>query len=136
MKNFDEKRKIRADRDRSFTIGGESFVIKSGLRPEVMLPWESIGETTAASEVLVTIDQLVHEMIEPADDAHARYDALRQRDEDPVTLEDLQELIEWLIAEQTGRPTGQPSGSTPSAVTTPTGSTESSSSPAAEESTT
>lgn len=135
MKNFDDKRRIRLEADRQFTIGGETFTQKTGLRPEVLLPWENIGADTPASEVLATIDQLVHDFIEPADDAHARWDALRKRDDDPVTLQDLQELVEWLIEEQTGRPTSPPSASTPSAPTQPTGSTEGSSSPPAEAST-
>lgn len=131
MKDFDTKRKERSDRDRSFQIGGETFVRRTGLRPEVLLPWEKIGEDTPASEVLETIDLLVTDFIEPGDDAVARYQALRARDDDPVTLEDLQELVEWLVSEQTGRPTGLPSGSTPSAPPPADGSTGDSSLPVA-----
>lgn len=127
MKDFDTKRKERSDRDRSFKIGGETFVRRTGLRPEILLPWEKIGDDTPASEVLETIDLLVTDFIESGDDAVARYKALREREDDPVTLEDLQELVEWLVAEQTGRPTGPPSGSTPSGAPQGNGSTGASS---------
>ena len=128
MKNFDEKRKARMERDRTFQIGGETFVMRVGLRPEVLIPWEQLTEETSATEVLNILDSIVLDFLEPHEDAHQRYLDLRQRTEDPVTLTDLQELVEWLIAEQTGRPTGQQSGSTPSAPTPPTGLTAVSSS--------
>ena len=122
MKDFDQKRKERASRDRSFTLGGETFTMRIGLRPEVLVPWEQLDETTAAGEVLQILDTIVLDFLEPYDNQHDRWRTLRERTEDPVTLQDLQELVEWLIAEQTNRPTGQPSGSTPSAVPPGTGS--------------
>lgn len=127
MKDFDAKRKARMDRDRSFKIGGEEFTMRAGLRPEVLIPWEQLTEETSAAEVLQILDSIVLDFLEPYGDSHDRYRALRERVEEPITLQDLQELVEWLIAEQTGRPTGQPSSSTPSAVPPGTGSTEGSS---------
>ena len=123
MKDFDHKRKERAARDRTFVIGGESLVMRKGIRPEAMLPWEGITAESNPSEVLQTLDQIVCDFIEPADGARERYMQLRAREEDPLTLADLEELVEWLIAEQTGRPTGPPSVSGLSAVAPRTGST-------------
>lgn len=113
MRDFDKERQVRNERNRQFKIGGETFTAKSGVRPEVLAAYEDIStDDTTAVQILAVIDEIVLGLIENTDDAHARYQTLRARDEDPVTLEDLQEVVQWLIQEQTGRtPTRQPSPS-------------------------
>jgi hypothetical protein len=54
----------------------------------------------------------------------------------PLSLGDINELVEWLVPEVVGRPTGSPSDSSRSGGDTGTTSTDDSSSPEAEESTT
>ena len=130
MQNFDEKRQQRQEADRGFQIGGETFVVRSGVRPEVLAQYETIREGMAAAEVLTTLDDLVLQSIEDADGGHDRYRALRERDDDPLTLEDLTALTEWLVEQHAGRPTRRPSRSTNGRRRTGTTSTEGSSSPA------
>lgn len=131
MKNFDQSRSARrtSAEERAFTIGGETFVAMDAVRPEDLVKYESITKDTSASETLNIIDGLILSMIEQSDDAATRYRAVRARRDDPITLEDLQELTEWLVERQTGRPTGKPASSSPGLEGTGNGSTDVSSSP-------
>ncbi len=74
------------------------------------------------------IDSIFLLKIEKDDDAEARYQAVRENDEDPLTVEDLREVVDWMIEESSNRPTGSPSGSTGGRRSTGTSSTEDSSS--------
>lgn len=134
MKNFDEAREARAKEDRSFQLGGEVFTRKVGIRPEVLSPYENLSDDTPATEALATIDMIVLDMIEDGgegQDACVRYKALRAREDDPVTLGDLTDLVEWLVESATSRPTSRQSGSMRGPAATGTISTEGSSSPGA-----
>jgi hypothetical protein len=105
MRDFDEARKRRQDKDRSFKIGGETFVMKPGVRPEALADYEKIGPDSTPTETLAIIDGIVLSMIDGADGGHDRYVKVRESEDDPVTLGDMQELVEWLMEEQTARPT-------------------------------
>jgi hypothetical protein len=110
-KNFDEQRAERAALDRDFIIGGEHFRARPGVRPEKLSRYDDLDADSTVEETLAIVDELILAMIEEDDNAHERYRALRLRDDDPVTVEDLQELVKWLMEAQTGRPTGQPGDS-------------------------
>lgn len=82
------------------------------------------------SDWLAVIDQTVVAIIEPD------YSGLWEKVRDPqlphpISLGDLQELLEWLLAQVTGRPTGLPSASSPTDDSTGISSTDESSSTAA-----
>lgn len=122
MKDFDARRKERAERDRGFTLGGETFVMKSGVRPEVLAAYESIDASATPEDKLAQMDGMVLDFLEEEKgEAEKRWRKIRAIEDNPVTLQDIQDVIEWLIEAQTGRPTGQPSGSTagPGATVTP-----------------
>ena len=130
MKDFDEARRARAERDRSFKLGGETFVMKTGVRPETLTEYSNLQADAPAEEALKVIDDLIVSLIEDTDDAAERYRAVRANDNDPVTLEDLQALVEWLVEEQTNRrPTRPLSPSSSDSVRTGIPSTDVSSSP-------
>lgn len=133
MKDFDEVREARRNADRTFQIGGELFVRKVGVKPEVIAAYDQINMGMGASETLEMIDQVVLDMIDNdgtatadgdtivrvGEDGHARYTALREREEDPLSLADMQDLVGWLIEEETSRtPTQQLSPSPPGPVST------------------
>lgn len=105
MQDFDKAREERAAEDRSFKIGGETFVLRSGVRPEIIAAYDSIQEDSKASDVIQAFDRLVLDLIVEDDDAAARWTALRERTEDPVTLDDLGELVKWAMEMMTSRPT-------------------------------
>lgn len=126
MHNFDEGREARKQADRTFQIGGEVFVRKVGVRPEVIAAYESLNDSENATETLALIDSVVCDMIDDAGQAlaegdrikkigakgHDRYRKLREREVDPLSLADMTSLVEWLIETETGRvPTQQPSPS-------------------------
>lgn len=151
MKNFDEYREKRAlvgVEERSFQVGGETFVRRPAVRPEAVNPWEGIAPGMDQDEVLERIDLTVLALVEGGakDEAHKRWIALRKRETDPVTLQDLVGLrdpdtgdeiqpgiVPWLIEEMAGRPTRPSSSSSNGAATTETTSTDASSSPATPE---
>lgn len=189
-RNFDEARKVREDADRSFQIGGETFVYRPAVAPEAIMAWSEFAggadaeqaqmraaqanlaavyaqqraaeaaeadaaelarisvevatktadvavataaveaKTRSDSDWLVVIDDTIDAILEPEYQEAWK----RVRDPDlshPLSLGDLQEVLEWLIEEVVKRPTGKPSDSSPSDGTIATVSTVDSSSPAA-----
>lgn len=129
MKDFDARRRERAERDRGFTLGGETFVMKPGVRPEVLAAYESIDVDASPEAKLATMDGMILDFLDTSDGAADRYAAVRKIEDNPVTLQDIQQVIEWMIEVQTGRPTGQSSDSSPGVTGTVTPLTAASSSP-------
>jgi hypothetical protein len=138
VKNFDDHRKKKDEAtraEREFQLGGEQFTAKARVRPEAFMEWDSMDmEETPASEILVMADRTILSLIEKKDGAHDRYRAVRENEEDPLSLEDLTDLIQWLVEVQSGgRPTEKSSGSSTSPDETGTNSTDNSPSPESEE---
>lgn len=130
MKDFDARRKERAERDRGFTLGGETFVMKPGVRPEALAAYESIDVDASPEAKLGTMDGMILDFLEgDTAEIEARWKKVRAIEDNPITIQDMQAVIEWMIAEQTGRPTGQPSDSTDGPAATVTSLTAASSSP-------
>lgn len=186
MKNFDEARKIREDADRSFVIGGETFVYRPAVSPEAIVGWTefagsadkeqaqlraaqanlaaahaqlradeaeeaapsalaktaldiakktaTVATATAAveekqrseQEWIKVIDETIAAILEPQ--CHDTWRKVRDPGlAHPLSLTDLQDLMEWLMEQITSRPTGGPSGSSPSRNGTETLSTDESS---------
>ncbi len=187
-RNFDEARKAREDKDRSFVIGGQTFVYRPAVAPEAIVGWTEFagstdkeqsalraaqaalaaaeaamvaGEAGAAEpaelarlsadiaaktadvaartadveanskterEWIAVIDETITAILEP--EYTEKWEQARDPNlTHPLSLQDLQELMRWLMAEVSGRPTGEPSGSSPQPDTTEIASTAGSSSP-------
>jgi len=133
--DFDVARKQRATRDardrakRTFRIGGETFVWSPVARPEALTvlttirpgkrnpdgsyvldaDGEPVDRGTPLHESVEIIDGIIEDLIEDGDDAHTRWRELRTRKVDPITLEDMQELVQWLIVQVANRTPTQPS---------------------------
>jgi hypothetical protein len=122
VKNFDIGREARkkTEDQRSFTIGGETFVAKDGVHPSALAAYDAITESSGVAQTLATVDDLILAMIEDKDNAHERYRIVRANETDIISVEDLLELVRWLVELQTGRPTGQPGDSSPGAASTET----------------
>lgn len=134
MKDFDAVRtaRIGSDEERSFKILGEVFIAKASVKPEVLTKYENLEEAEGAQTTLEIIDELVLSMIQDGaegEEAEARYRAIRAREDDPIALADLQNIVEWLVERQTGRPTGKPGNSSAGRGRTGGRSTADSSSP-------
>lgn len=131
MKNFDELRVHRSERDRSFQIGGETFTYRPSVAPEVMASWNEAvtGEVALGErEWLKLYDATILGLLESGQEE--KWAAVRAPGVAlPINLADLSTLMEWLLAEQSGRPTERPSDSTQTDGPTGTESTDTSSPP-------
>lgn len=107
MKNFDDM----LAQDREFTVGGEKFHWRD-VRPEVLTSFEPSrngdGPDDDNAAWRLMDDQI---LLFVAKDEVDRWKELRARDENPVTIAQLNAILLWLMEEQTGRPTVQSSPS-------------------------
>lgn len=125
MKNFDEVRKERQERERTFQIGGEAFTYRTDVTPEELMPWYrmSAGDDLLSQEEQVARwDETVLLFLEAGQ--KKRWEKVRSaRGAEALTLFDLSELIEWLVSELAARPTTQRSGSSRGSGSAGTGTT-------------
>lgn len=130
MKDFDTERRERqaaheeAMGDRSFVVGGETFVYR-GSSSYTVLGQIGNDEEMSPTELIGIMEQALLKMIEPGQEE--RFLAAIRSDTDPLTFGDLTALVRWLTEQQTERPTQAPSPSTSGDVATSTSSTEDSS---------
>jgi hypothetical protein len=115
VKNFDDM----LAKDREFTVGGETFHWRD-VRPEVLTSFEPSTNGDGKNEDgtdkepddnaawRLMDDQI---LLFIAKDEADRWRELRSRDDNPVTIAQLNAILLWLMEEQTGRPTVQPSPS-------------------------
>lgn len=134
MRDFDQARAERiagreerwAEKDRSFTIGGEQFRYRLSIPFRVPAMIASVTVATEDSSLIRAIDEALPQMIEPDEGWEEKW----ERAKDVMEYVDAQQLCFWIISELTERPTeaSVPSGN----GRTPTGenSTEASSSEA------
>ncbi len=126
VKNFDLERAKRASQNRQFKIGGVTLTRRASVRPEAMMEWEAVTPLTPPADVIAAIDNTIVAMVENG--GHKAWKALRAREDDAVTLGDMLEVMQWLVEEQSGRPTLPPSPSSTEPVSSGTTSTGASSS--------
>lgn len=123
MKDFDqdwqERKSVEA---RTFRFCGETFVMKKAVKPETLAIRDDIDENAPVSTAMAALDDLFLSMVEPDGDAEARYRAVRELP-DGLGIADMNEIIDYLVEKQTGRPPTQPSASSPSPGRTGTRST-------------
>lgn len=131
MKDFDAGRtaKRATEEERTFKIGGETFVALRSVHPSVLSAYDKINKDTGITETLEIVDEVILQMIEDREGAHGNYLKVRANKDDPITVEDLLELVKWLLEAQTDRPTGPPSASASGPTSTEASSTAVSSSP-------
>lgn len=126
MRNFDGGRTGRTipRSERAFIIGGETFHRRNAVRPEAISVAEDATDHDSSAVILQELDKAILLMIEP--DGHDRWIALRAREDDPIVLTDVTDVIQWLIGEFSRRPTvpPQPSTTGPSPTTEPAASTD------------
>lgn len=124
MKDFDEARAEREARERTFKIGGEEFTFRPAVTPEALLAYNSAitGEVTPTEQEWIALyDQTIVALLDPGQDD--RWLHVRRGDApNPINVSDLTSLLEWLLEQQVGRPTGPPSDSSTSSGGNGTGS--------------
>jgi hypothetical protein len=110
-RNFDDL----LSQERTFVVRGETFTWQD-VRPEVLdtiLRVSPNGDGKEGEEkeqdMWAAQDKMILEFLVPED--HERWQNLRSRDKDPVTIAQFNAILEFLVAEQTDRPTQPPSPS-------------------------
>ena len=98
--------------ERTFTVRGETFTWRD-VRPEVLTafqPAETEGKDPEDnSGIWKQLDDQISLFLVPED--VERWANLRAREDNPVTIIQLNAILEWLVGEQTERPTQTPSPS-------------------------
>ena len=113
-KSFDDL----ISKEKTFTVRGQTFTWKD-VRPEILTAFkpEENGDKDKDPEdnsgIWKELDGQIKLFLVSED--QERWDNLRARDDDPVTIVQLNAILEWLVGEQTDRPTQTPlpSGSGP-----------------------
>lgn len=110
-KSFDDL----ISQERTFVVRGETFTWQD-VRPEVLTaftPETEVDPDKPGSDVGVwkQLDEQISLFLVPED--RERWLKLRERDENPVTIIQLNEILTWLVGEQTERPSQTPSPSGP-----------------------
>lgn len=124
MRDFDYER--RSGFEREFKLNDHVFRVRRGVRPEDLVAWETASGGQATLEAT---DTLIKKFLLPED--HDAYDAARANVDEPVTLNDLRDLVDWLISNEVETPTSPPSSSEPGATSGEQASKAASSSPEA-----
>lgn len=102
--------------ERTFVVRGETFTWRD-VRPEILTAFapseseedEAKKEEGDNSSIWKTLDEQICLFLVPED--VERWMNLRAREDNPVTIVQLNAILEWLVAEQTERPTQTPSPS-------------------------
>lgn len=109
-KNFDDL--LAADH--TFTVRGVTFTWRE-VKPEVLTMMgrtlENVNDEEDPNAGWTAIDEQILIFLDPSD--HDKWKELRARDEQPVTIKQINAILDYLIAEQTDRPTQTPSPSAP-----------------------
>ena len=103
-KNFDEL----LAKEHKFMVRGETFAFRD-VKPEILTTFDVSSNGDDNTAVWQVMDAQIMLFLE--DEEHERWNTLRAREKDPVTIAQLTEILKWLMEEQTGRPTETPSPS-------------------------
>ncbi len=101
MRDFDAE--LGEAIDQGFTVKGESFRVNPGVHPSVLLNYEE-SDFLGRADLLAAIDTAINAFLAD-DDARARWKALRERDEDPVTVGHLRAIMAYLYEVESDLPT-------------------------------
>ena len=98
--------------ERTFVVRGETFTWRD-VRPEILTAFTP--EVTEGKDpednsgIWKQLDEQIQLFLVPED--VERWQNLRAREDNPVTIIQLNAILEWLVGEQTERPTQTPSPS-------------------------
>lgn len=113
--------------EKPFKFGGEVFYVRANVGYLSIKRVAALSESSTGEETFAAIEDSVISMIDPRDNAVERFLAVTRNNDDPITFDDLVELQNWLLQEQSGRPPTQDPPSAPTPSPTGTSSTETSS---------
>lgn len=96
--------------ERTFVVRGETFTWQD-VRPEVLDEILAPSENGDSKGMWERQDEMIMFFLVPED--HERWQNLRSRDKEPVTIAQFNAILEYLVEAQTERPTQTPSPSGP-----------------------
>jgi hypothetical protein len=105
-RNFDQD----LSEDLEFIVGGETFKMKY-VRPEVLASWEDEPVSDKSENALKQMDERIKMFLDNSNGALERWDALRAREENPIAMGQINDILLWMVEVQSGRPTIPPSPS-------------------------
>ena len=97
-------------KEREFKVQDKTFTWRD-VRPEVLSSFDIDTNGDDPNAVWGLMDRQILLFI--SEDQQAAWKELRAREENPVTIGQMNAVLTWLMEEQTGRPTEQPSPSAP-----------------------
>jgi hypothetical protein len=101
--NFDEL----LSGDKTFIVRGQTFTWRD-VRPEVLTTLGQINGDEPDAIWAAQDDQILNFLV-PED--HERWKNLRAREDEPITIRQFNAILEYLVEQQTDRPTQTPSPS-------------------------
>lgn len=101
MRDFDAE--LGEAVDQGFTVKGESFRVNAGVHPSVLMNYEE-ADFLGRKDVLEAMDTAINAFLAD-DDARARWKALREREEDPVSLGHMRAIMSYLYEVESELPT-------------------------------
>ena len=106
MKDFNEL----LAQDREFKVQDQTFVWKD-VRPEVLSSFDIDVNGSDPNAVWGIMDRQI--LLFLPESEQEKWKTLREDEEKPVTIGQMNAILTWLMEEQTGRPTEAPSPSEP-----------------------
>lgn len=89
--------------DQGFTVKGEQFRVNPGVHPSVLLNYEE-SDFLGRADLLTAMDTAINSFLVD-DDTRDRWKALREREEDPVTVGHLRAIMAYLYEVESDLPT-------------------------------
>jgi hypothetical protein len=123
--------RLKSENERTFRINGMNFVHRVAVAPEALNEFRAFQAEEGDTVLAQVLDLTATRLLEP--ESAARWVEARDPDSaNPITIQDLLDVVVWLAAETAGRPTVPSSESSTSSTLPGTTSTaDSDSTPAA-----
>lgn len=109
-RDFDAERQARTRRRTlTFTVGGETFRMKPFVTPEDMDSFRQPEGAEKPKDPMEVYDSYVKRMVLEED--APKWDIVRKEADPPLNLQDVEDVVFFLVEAAAGRPTERPSSS-------------------------
>lgn len=109
MRDFDADRAKRDAVEQGFKVCGEQFGVQTGVHPSVMGDYED-AVLLGRGDMLTAMDTAIKAFLVD-DDARKRWDKLRERRDDPLTVGHMRAVLNYLYEVEAELPTSAPTSS-------------------------
>lgn len=109
MKDFDAARPEVPVEDRQCRFRGLVLTARRAVRPEALAAFRDAAPGSAAQDLL-DYEAFISAALEP--ESASEWGRMRADESDPVSLQEVEDMVRWLVERASGRPTSAPSHST------------------------